>query len=492
MVETELKFRVPPGRREALRRAVATASAATTRLQAVYFDTPQLHLARAGMALRLRKEGRLWVQTLKGRVGLLARSEHEVPLPPQRGEPALDLHRHADTPVGQALAGALAKSGLTGADLQVLYRTDVQRVHRLLRYQGASFEIAYDRGHLLAGEGATLRRYPVDELELELKSGPPQALVTLAERWVARFGLWWDLRSKSEMGLRLALRQTLVPPTASQPVDWPAEPGPASVVAAALQAALVQVLGNAAEMGDGSSGAEHLHQLRVGLRRLRAVLRLLAPWCPDPAAAQALDAAWRATGRVLGVARDADVRMQVLGPRLAAAGAPPFDWPASVPVDVGACVRSADFQRQLLHTLALSLAPSGDPVPMRPAARALLGQAWRGLRQEARAFGRADAPARHRLRRRLKRLRYVLDVLQPLFPAKPTRRLLGRLSAALSALGELNDIEGALALLKPHTAQHPQAWFAVGWLTARHELLLAQAAAALTALDDVPRPWRRA
>ena len=71
-----------------MRRAVATASARSTRLQAVYADTAQQHLAAAGLALRLRKEGRAWVQTLKGRGdGLATRLEHEVRLPPQRGVP---------------------------------------------------------------------------------------------------------------------------------------------------------------------------------------------------------------------------------------------------------------------------------------------------------------------------------------------------------------------------------------------------------------------
>ncbi|MBC7938411.1 MAG: CYTH domain-containing protein [Chitinophagaceae bacterium] len=91
MQETELKFQVPPPRRAALRRAVATSTAQTTRLQAVYADTADHRLAAAGLALRLRKEGTRWVQTLKGRGdGLMQRLEHEVPLPPQRGQPRID------------------------------------------------------------------------------------------------------------------------------------------------------------------------------------------------------------------------------------------------------------------------------------------------------------------------------------------------------------------------------------------------------------------
>lgn len=495
MIETELKFRVPPERRAALQRAVATASVTKTRMRAVYFDTPQRHLAEAGMALRLRLEGRRWVQTLKGRAGLMARAEHEVVLPAQRGEPALDPARHAAAPVGQALMALLAGHGLAAADLQVLYRTDVVRLHRLLRHRGALFEMAYDRGHLLAGEGDAERRLEVDELEIELKGGPPHALATLAERWVARFGLWWDPRTKSEMGTRLALQQGPVPAKKAKPAGWPEEGASTALLwSQSLQSALLQTLANAAECADGMGGAEHLHQLRVGLRRLRAALRLFAPWSADPEAARALDAAWREPFGVLGAARDADVRALNLTPRLAAAGAPPFDWPATAaPPNLAAWVRDPGFHLLLLRSLALSLAPAVSERPLDDAARELLAPAWRAIRHDAKALADADADTatRHRLRKRLKRLRYAFEFVQPLYPPKPARRLLATIARALGALGDLNDCEVALALLQPQTQVQHGAWFAVGWLSARREVLLENAAAALGDLDDAPRPWRR-
>ena len=174
-----------------------TASARTTRLQAVYADTAGHHLAAAGMALRLRKEGRAWVQTLKGRGdGLAQRFEHEVVLTGVKGLPALDASLHHTTPLGPALQRAL----VAGGPLLPVYRTDIQRLHRRLRSGGAVIELALDRGHLIAGEQRAL----VHEIEFELVSGPPGALPALAARWAARFGLWWDVRTKSERGFKLA------------------------------------------------------------------------------------------------------------------------------------------------------------------------------------------------------------------------------------------------------------------------------------------------
>src|SRR5690606_36254853 len=98
-VEFELKFLVPRASRAAVRAVLAErgAALATHHLVARYFDTADRRLARAGLSLRLRREGRRWVQTLKaGSEGALARFEHEVLRPDASLDPAL----HAGTTAG--------------------------------------------------------------------------------------------------------------------------------------------------------------------------------------------------------------------------------------------------------------------------------------------------------------------------------------------------------------------------------------------------------
>ena len=113
--EIELKFRIPPGRLAALRRAVATITAQVQPLAAAYFDTPGEHLAAARMALRLRREGDAWVQTLKAEgAGPLQRLEHNAPVVAPTGDtdrPALDIARHDGTAAGAALRRLLADAG---------------------------------------------------------------------------------------------------------------------------------------------------------------------------------------------------------------------------------------------------------------------------------------------------------------------------------------------------------------------------------------------
>lgn len=487
-METELKFQVSAASRDRLHRAVATPRVLQTRMAAVYFDTPGHELAHAGFALRLRREGRLWVQTLKGRDGLATRLEHEVPLPAARGEPPLDPALHAGSPAGDALARLLPDAAL----LRPVYRTEIQRWHRVVRHGGAAVEIAFDEGRIVSGDGRRARA--VCEIEFELKSGPPAALVALAGRWVERFGLWWDVRPKSEQGTRLALGLAEVPAARAAPAAWPADAALPRVFSASLQAALAQALANAAEIADGAGSPEQLHQLRVGLRRLRAALRLFAPWCGEPERALQLEAAWREPFGLLGAARDADVLAQTLAPVRTEPDAPPFtEPPRPAAIDEPGIVRGPAFNTLALQTLALAMQPPAsqpEPSSTAEAARAVLVPLWRAVRRDIESFPQAGPSQRHRLRKRLKRLRYGLEFLAPLFPGKQLRRFLRHVAGAGDVLGRLNDADVARGRMTAHAAEDPAAGYAAGWLAGRHGALLAEAQAALKALAKARRPWR--
>ena len=100
MHEIELKFQVPDDRRAEVDSAVAgRRPSPRTRLQASYCDTDDRRLAAAGFALRLRREGGRWVQTLKGAgVDGMTRFEHNVPRGSARAAPPLLPSLHCGTP----------------------------------------------------------------------------------------------------------------------------------------------------------------------------------------------------------------------------------------------------------------------------------------------------------------------------------------------------------------------------------------------------------
>jgi triphosphatase len=483
-IEIELKFQVPAAARAGVRRALATASARTAHLRAIYVDTTDQRLAAAGLALRLRKEGRRWVQTLKGRGdGVMQRLEHEVARPLQRGTPAIDPGLHAGTPVGDALAALLAD----GAALLPRFRTDVRRVQRRLHGGGAAIEVAFDEGRITA-DGRAL---PVCEVEFELLAGTPAALVALAERWTRRHGLWLDVRSKAERGHRLALGEERAAVTMAAPPVMPGGATPAQAIVAMLNSALAQLLPNMAEVAAGDGAAEHLHQARVALRRLRTALRLFATWSADPALAAELEGRCGETFARLGAARDVDALAATLLPALAAAGAPPLSLaPPADAEEPAAVLREPSFSATLLRVLQLALAePGAISSTLADAAGAVLKPAWRELLADSASFAGASPPSQHRTRRRLKRLRYATEFLLAVLPAKPARRALDAMRQTLDALGAYNDVLVASTLFERQIGRHPQAWFALGWLAARRERLLRKAARRLRALAREPRFW---
>ena len=498
MQEVELKFQVPPPRLDAVRRAVATSSARTTRLQALYFDTAARDLAAAGIALRLRREGGGWVQTLKGRGdGLMARVEHNVPVR-ARGTPVLDLSRHDGTPAGDALRAV----GVDAVALQPLFATDVRRTHRRLRAGGATVEVALDVGELRAGDA----RAPLAEIEFELVSGSSRALVALAARWARRHGLWLDVRTKAERGDLLARAQAASPAVRTQLPVLDASGTPADALRAMLRSCLAQVLPNASVVAAGVHDAEHVHQLRVGLRRLRTALRVFGD--ADGAGA---DPSWEpalaAVFTRLGATRDRDALAAALLPALAAAGAPLTDpgAPASTE-DPAAVLREPGWTQLLLALIAFVQPP--EPAGTSPAAepswaagaeggdlrrwvRRRLQRAHRGVVSRADEFAHLPVDDQHRVRKRVKRLRYSVEFVAALYPDKAVERYLARLRPAQETLGDYNDVLVAQSLFEARLADDPRAWFALGWLAARREAQLARCARALRRLARAKPYWRR-
>jgi hypothetical protein len=71
-------------------------------------------------------------------------------------------------------------------------------------------------------------------------------------------------------------------------------------------------------------------------------------------------------------------------------------------------------------------------------------------------------------------------------------RYVEALRPAQDALGEHNDDVVGLEAYRRAVAQQPQAWFAVGWLTAQQLDTARACRRALSKVADAPRFWKRA
>ena len=412
--EIELKFQVPAASRAALAAEVSrrTKSLEHVSLAAAYLDTEDRRLARAGLAWRLRREGRRWIQTLKtGGATALERFEHDAIRP----DATHDAQAHAGTVAGERLLAILREARHEGLEPVARYRTEVRRTVRRIRTRGAVVELAWDEGRLVAG-GATQR---IRELEFELVSGSPQAMLALADRWRRRFGLILDPRSKAERGDRLADGHPHPAVRKARRPDVLRRADARQAYVAVLDECLAQILRNTIGLIDGDPAlrVEHVHQLRVGIRRLRSALRSFEGWVPDPP--PALVEGLKVWFVALGACRDADVMSDGVAAELARAGAPPLPAPSGARgSDPAALCRADAIQRTWTplrpratrHRLPIRrrTRPTAYPIRMRPSLHRRLEPPWRQPCPASayRFRRRADPKAQpRRIRCPMKRLR---------------------------------------------------------------------------------------
>ncbi|MEK1904562.1 MAG: CYTH domain-containing protein [Pseudomonas sp.] len=162
-----------------------------------YFDTPERDLAQAKVALRLRRDGEQFIQTLKTRgqsvAGLSERNEWDWYLPKAK----LDTKKLTD----DCWPASLAE--LDKKQLKPLFTTDFVRQKAEIAWgRGKAkvvIEAALDLGKVVAGEGEE----EICELELELREGDPAALLELAAELAADLPLMPCDISKAERGYRL-------------------------------------------------------------------------------------------------------------------------------------------------------------------------------------------------------------------------------------------------------------------------------------------------
>ena len=528
MSEQELKLHVPRASRPGIQRAMQRGAVTTLRLRARYFDTPARFLAKSGIALRLRQEGRQWVQTLKmAGDNPLSRVE----LNHLRPNATLDLSVYDDSPARKVIKKA-------AKHLDVSYETDIKRQFRRIRTPAGVVEAAYDLGEIRAG-GLTL---PVSEIEFELVSGRLQAVFLLGLKWQAAHALVLDLRSKAERGDHLAtVAQRLAgmgdsdePVTAAARARVVADfwrPRPVNAIeltddltcsqalAKVTLECLEQIARNTATLAEVDTAGicvmgtpEHVHQMRVGIRRLRSCWSLYKGLASLPPENWQQDI--KTHFSALGSARDDDVMRDTLLPVLNAAGQPPVELRQHADeASPKQLAGSVAFQTWLVEMLAWAV--HGHPIqtPVTSETGADIednearddesdkpGQLTKALKKKlfkwhkrvltnGLDFDALEIEAKHDLRKRAKRLRYGLQFSESVLPTVKLKNYRKQLSKIQDILGEMNDLYVAQEKFDDIRNEQPPAWFAVGWIASRLEVLGEEARQAFVQLKQADHFW---
>lgn len=486
-METELKLLIEPCDAEALMqhpllKKYAADPPHVQTLSGIYFDTPNYDLRRADAGLRVRQVGKDWVQTLKAggqsAGGLHQRQEWESKV----DGPFPDLAALRELVDPNSCYAKLIKKWSKPDCLHQTFTTQVKRTLWELRLpEGDEVECVIDEGRIEYGSSKTL----ISEVELELKSGEPKRLFDLALQLQRDVPMHIGNFSKADRGYGL-----MVPHEISAIKATPIRLSRKMTVEAAFQAIVENCLSQIQANEPGVTtehDIESVHQMRVGLRRLRSALGMFKKVisCPDE-----IQAELKWLGTELGAARDWDV---LSGSTLSKADTAIADETTLAPVckaaqdratanheKAAAAILSPRYTKLILGFYGWVQGAGWRPLltkaenrrlmsPItRFADRTLVRDQERLLKRGSRLKG-ADPETRHRVRIAAKKTRYATEFFQSLYPAKRVGPYVKALSRLQDELGRLNDAAVATKLLQDLEIAHPEiasnASYVRGYLT---------------------------
>jgi len=478
--EIELKLELPPTALARLQHAPWLTYHAETpgeeaRLVSVYYDTDKGALQKRRATLRVRDAAGDFLQTFKCEGAGLGRLEWECPV----DGPAPKLDKAPKRKTGGLDLKTLKSS------LKPVFETSVRRHVMPLRYRGSRLELALDVGEIKTGR----HRIPVHEAEIELKRGKNSDVVALGREIAARLKAGYGVASKAERGYALKDGK-LGQPVCADEIFLSRDMSAADAFQTIAMSCLHHFAANRDAVAAGR--AEGVHQMRVGLRRLRAAISLFKTLLRGPET-EAVKASLKWLTEELGPARDMDVLAgEAVAPMVKETPAPAAAKALQSDIEhrreagfarAKRAVCGERYRRLVLDTVlwinggkwmktGTALIAEQHALPARRfAAQELERRTAKALKKLARIEELAP-PRLHKLRIAIKKLRYGVGFFQSLFreEKKAIRKFLGVLKDLQSALGKLNDIRVHGGLAQEYAAPAKATRRAVGCAFAMGEL----------------------
>lgn len=453
--EIELKLEVEPETLDKvlahpLLQAEAHDSPVTQDLHSTYFDTPDQGLRKAGISLRIRRNGNRRIQTIKA-----ARSSSGVALARSEWEHEVE----SEDPDYTRVRGSALKPVMELREaIQPIFSVTAERKLRNISYGSSTIEVAADRGKVEGRDGALT----FGELELELKDGTPTDLFGLARALSAQAPLRLSFKTKAERGFEALLGEAPGRVKAN-PILLKRRMTSAQAFQIIGASCLQHLMANEAIVRAGPE-ADAVHQMRVALRRLRAAVTLFKTVVEDEQRDQIKDELkWMAN--LLGVARDLDVYIgKVLEPAQAQhEGDESYrrliaDYQErrnQAYRTVQETIASPRFVNGILETAAWiqagrwaveesKAARQRRRQPVAELAEQEIGRRWKRVLKRGRNLADLEPDERHQVRIEIKKLRYAAEFFGSLFKGggakKRKRAALETLEALQETMGELNDI----------------------------------------------------
>ena len=298
MIETEVRLFIPPQHFDAAANRFDAMGAVLESNRTTYYDTAAHDLWQSGFECRIRQNERGAKQTVKSRAGTNAFSRTEIEAVLKL--PVLDA-AHLKAALPKPLWKSVVSESLTG-----IFTTEVTRRRIEIESGDGVVEAALDDGRI-QGDG---RCSAFQEVEFELVRGSFGDLLAAVEEFIAEVPCGLQLAGKAERGYELTGVAAKSYTLADRPSVPRAEKLPVAI-ATVFSNALSHVMAN--QPGVVAGDVEAIHQMRVGLRRLRSAVSSFRPVLDLTAAKTSLEDA-TALFSMLGHIRDDDVFLETTLP----------------------------------------------------------------------------------------------------------------------------------------------------------------------------------
>ena len=412
-------------------------------LETSYYDTPRFLLKKSDVTLSIRQSGNRFVQTVKaGRnftLGTLTRWEISKTL--EENTPHLGMLR-------QVLAGA----GVSSSALKRLtpaFRTKVRRSRLELQIAGTELSLVYDQGIILRPDSDQAIEH-ISEIEVELKSGSAENMFRLLCRLNEKCA-WQQIgMSKADWGYAAISRAHAFHPRKHRDFSVSTNKDIYSVLQSAMSSALAQFFANNPNLL--ADKPEAIHQTRVAVRRMRAILHS----CKSIVGymdRKALNGELRWLQTRLGECRDWYVLSHDTLPRLkslaaehrAELGQLARKNHAKLLPQALETYRSRRAQRLILHIQCwLAGLPAKGGPDAAEVGRNALRMNIRRLQKLGRLTARKPIAEIHAIRIKSKKLRYTLEILP--IKAEADAKALKSLTILQDKLGDVNDLAKCIEL----------------------------------------------
>jgi triphosphatase len=455
--ETELKLGLPGQEAEAAVVACLRENGYTVEdLEAVrnvdtYLDTFDWSLLKNGLSLRYRVSNSATVYTVKSigpiEDGIARRKETEIPLDGPVDVPtAIPVKSIRKLVDGIVFPRKLLE--------QVQVRTDRRR-YRVISPEGAGIELGFDTSSFsLRGFHNRRITRKQDELEAEIRTGPETALAALSSLLSKKFNYSPSRASKLEVAIerfKITIPSKKPPERLRVRLDDRLDLAVRKVLTHQCQRFQEQLPGVRLDID-----TEFVHQARVATRRLRSGVRLFREAIPE-AAADYLGGELKWLGGLLGAVRDLDVFLLNLSKFKEKIERFPAKKKQAFESLIG------EHRRGLLEALCQALGSPryrslerrlaqflARPLPSRPRPRLaaktvreiapalIIGRFEAALKQGATVLVHPKFKEFHRLRIRMKRLRYACEFMAPAY-GNDLDAFIERMVEIQDCLGELQD-----------------------------------------------------